>query len=141
MYVDIFTKWKTHVSETPKTPTCLLSQFLWFSNYIQIGGNPLHLKNFAAKNINFLTQLFEEGNLKPGDDLKLESNLTNETYFQWLQLKQIIPRKREINIRQNSGNVSNILIQDHHFIKGGPILTLEKLSSKEVIQYLHRIYK
>ena len=89
----------------------------------------------AIKNINFLTQLFEEGNLKPGDDLKLESNLTNETYFQCLQLKQIIPRKREINIRQNSGNVSNILIQDHHCIKGGPILTLEKLSSKELIQY------
>ena len=37
------------------------------------------LTKFAAKNVNFLSQLFEERNLKPGDDLQLEHNLTNET--------------------------------------------------------------
>ena len=34
--------------------------------------NPVYLKKFAAKNINFLSQLLEEGNLTPWDDLKLE---------------------------------------------------------------------
>ena len=37
----------------------------------------MYFTKFAAENINFLSQLFEEGNLKPWDDLKLENNLTN----------------------------------------------------------------
>ena len=49
--------------------------------YIQTDDNLVYSTKFAATNINFLSQLFEEGNLKPQDDLKLEYNLTNETYF------------------------------------------------------------
>ena len=49
----------------------------------------MQLTNFAAKNINFLSELFEAGNLRLWDDLKLQHNFTNETYFQWLQLKQL----------------------------------------------------
>ena len=51
----------------------------------------MYLTKFAARNIDFLSQLFEEGNLKPWDHLKLEYNLINETYFGWLQLKHAIP--------------------------------------------------
>ena len=51
---------------------------------------------------------------------------------QWLQLKHAIPHKWETNIKQNPGNVRNLLIQDHHLIKGVRILTLKKLSSKEL---------
>ena len=50
---------------------------LWFNNYVQIEDNLVYFTKFAAENINFLSQLFEEGNLKPWDDLKLENNLTN----------------------------------------------------------------
>ena len=35
-------------------------------------------------------------------------------------------------IKQNPGNVSDLLIYDLHLIKGAQILTLEKLSSKEL---------
>ena len=35
-------------------------------------------------------------------------------------------------IKQNPGNVSDLLIHDHHLIKRAWILTLEKLSSKEL---------
>ena len=69
--------------------------------------------------------------MKPWDDLKLEYNLTNETYFQWLQLKHVI-QNLITTINQNPGNVSNLLIQDHHLIKEARILTLEKLSSKKL---------
>ena len=48
---------------------------------------------FSAKNSNFLSQLFEGDSLKPWNNLKIEYNLTNETYFQWLQLKHAIPHK------------------------------------------------
>ena len=44
---------------------------------------PVHSTKFAAKTINFLCQLFEEGHWKPWDNLNLEHNLTNKTYFQW----------------------------------------------------------
>ena len=66
------------------------------------------------------------------NDLKIEHNLTNETYFWWLQPKHVIPHKWKTIIKQNPGNVSNLLIHDHHLIKGARMLTLEKLSSKEL---------
>ena len=48
---------------------------------IKIEDNHVYLTKFAAKSINFLSQFFEEGNLKLWDDLKLEYNLANETYI------------------------------------------------------------
>ena len=61
----------THFSLSPETPACLLLQFLWFNKYIPIEENPVYLTKFAAQNINFLSQIFEEGNLKLWDSLKL----------------------------------------------------------------------
>ena len=84
---------KTHFSSSPETSACILLQSLWFNKYIEIKDNHVSLANFATKVINFLTQLFEEGNLKPWDDLKLEYSLTNETSFQWLQSKTAVPHK------------------------------------------------
>ena len=75
------------------------------------------LTKLAAKNIDFSSQLFEGGSLKFWNDLKIECNLTNETYFQWLQLKHAITHKRKTIIKQNPGIVSNLLIHDHHLIK------------------------
>ena len=66
----------------------------------------------------------------------LEYNLTNESYFQWLQLKHAILHKWKTIIKQNPDNVSNLLIQDHHLIKGARILTLKKLFSKELYSIL-----
>ena len=68
--------------------------------------------------------------MKSWKDLKIEDNLTNETYFQWLQLKHAIPHKWKTTVKQNPGSVGDLLIHDHHLIKGVRILTLEKLSSK-----------
>ena len=131
-YRHIFINWKTHFFSSPETPACLLSQFLWFNKYIQIEDNAVCLTKLAAKNIDFLSQLFEGGSLKSWNDLKIEYNLTNENYFQWLQLKHAIPHKWKTIIKQNPGNVRDLLIHDHHLIKGARIVTLEKLSSKEL---------
>ena len=84
---------KTHFSSSSETSASILLQFLWFNKYIEIKGNHIYLAKLAAKNISFITHLFEEGNLKPWDDLKLEYSLTNETYFSWLQSKYAIPYK------------------------------------------------
>ena len=74
--------------------------------------------------------------MKSWNDVKIEYNLTNETYFQWLQLKHAILHKWKTIVKQNPGNVSDLLIHDHHLIKGARILTLEKLSSKELYSIL-----
>ena len=76
------------------------------------------LTKFAAKNIDFLAQLFEGGSLKSWNNLKIEYSLTNETYFQWLQLRHTIPHKWITIIKQNPCNVSDLFIHDHHVIKG-----------------------
>ena len=60
----------------------------------------MYLRKINAKNISILSQLFEEGNLKPWDNLKLEYNLTNKTYFQWLQLKHAVEHKWKIIIKR-----------------------------------------
>ena len=74
--------------------------------------------------------------MKSWNDLKIEYNLTNETFFQWLQLKHAILDKWKTIIKQNPGNVSDLLVHDDHLIKGARILTLEKLSSKELYSIL-----
>ena len=60
---------------------------------IQIEDNPVCLTKFAAKNTYFLSQIFEGAGLKSLNDVKIEYNLTNVTYFQWLQPKHAILRK------------------------------------------------
>ena len=65
----------------------------------------MYLTKFSAKNMNTLSQLFEEVNFKPWYDLKLECSLTNKTYFQWSQLKHAFLHKWETNIKQNFVNV------------------------------------
>ena len=76
-YRDIFINWKTYFSSS-------LLQFLWFNKYIHIEDNPVCLTKLTAKNIDFLSQLFDRGSLESWNNLKIEYNLTNETYFQWL---------------------------------------------------------
>ena len=76
------------------------------------------LTKFAAKSINFLSQLFEGGSLKPWNDLNIEYNLTNKTYFQRLEMKHTILHKWKTIIKQNPDNISDLLIYDHQLFKG-----------------------
>ena len=69
-YRYIFINCTKHFCSSNETPACLISQFLWFNKYIQVGDNPVWLTKFAAKNIDFLFQLFEGGGLKSWNDLK-----------------------------------------------------------------------
>ena len=66
----------------------------------------------------------------------MEGESPNETYFQCLQPKHNTSQMWKTNTEQNLGNVRNLLIQDHHLIKGARILTLEKLSSEELYSML-----
>ena len=94
-YREIFINWKTHFSSSPET---LFGRLLFA---IQIEDNPVCLTNVAAKNIDFLSELFEEGSLKPWDDIKIEFNLTNETYFRILVMSAIFLSKTIILLKEH----------------------------------------
>ena len=115
-----------------KLQPAFFHNFFWFNKYFRKEDNPVYLTKFAANNIIFLSQLFEEGNLKPWKELNGKYNSKNKTYFQWLQLNLAIPHKWKTKIKQSPGNISNLLIQHHLLIKEARIWTLEKMTSKEL---------
>ena len=57
-------------------------------------------------------------------------------YFQWLQLKHAILPNWKTTICSNLLYVNNLLIHDHHLIKGSRALSLDKLTSKEIYSLL-----
>ena len=52
--------------------------------------------------------------------------------FQYRQIIHALPQHWREIIKQFAGNLNNLYIQDHHFIKCKTIYKLEKLNSKEL---------
>ena len=90
-YKQILMNWKKYFIASPITPSCVLSQFLWYNSYIKIDNKAVYLEFFSTKNINFITQLFNtEGSVKNWNILKMELALQNKDQFCWLQLVNAI---------------------------------------------------
>ena len=84
--------WKKYIIAPSITLSCVLSQFLWYNNYIKIDSKAVYLKFFSTKNINFSTQQFnKDGSVKSWNILKTEYTLQNKDQFFWLQLINAIP--------------------------------------------------
>ena len=45
-------------------------------------------------------------------------NLHENSYLKWLQLVDSIPERWKFIIKENCENASNMIIHDHHLIKG-----------------------
>ena len=120
--------WSQSISGSPETSSQISSQFFWINKYIKIEGTIKHFPKFSNKVINFLSQLFENGRIVSGINLKERYELTNNVFFQWAKLKKIIFDYRDINESDSC--------QDHRFIKAARILPLGKLSSKEIYSIL-----
>ena len=58
-YRYILLNWKRYFSEKLELPSCILSQNLWYNQYIQINKEPIHLVKFSDKNINPASQLYD----------------------------------------------------------------------------------
>ena len=134
--MEILLNWKGFFSRIPETPSCILSQFLWYNIYIQIDEGDVHLSKFSQNNLNFVSQLFDtNGTVKAWYLLKQEYDLNNNNYFHWLQLINPIPEKWKLTIKQSSSAAKNLTIHGHHLIKCSRILILEKVTSKDYIKY------
>ena len=87
--------WKTFFSQTPETPSSVLSQFLWHNIYILVYEDDVHISRFSQNNLNFVSQLFQiNGSLKNWHLLINEYHLNNNCYFQQLQLINSIPEQQ-----------------------------------------------
>ena len=78
--------WSQILSGSPETSSQILSQFLWFNKYFKIEGTVIHFPKFSNKDINFLSQLFENGRIISWINLKDRYEFTNDMFFQWAHL-------------------------------------------------------
>ena len=123
---------KKYFIASPITPSCVLSQFLWYNSYIKIDNKAVYLKFFSTKNINFITQLFNtDGSVKNWNILKTEYALQNKEQLSWLQFIHAIPEMWKKCIKQTE-NTSLLVVKDHHLLRSSRIIILQKLSSKEL---------
>ena len=131
-YDEIFLYWKKHLTRKPEI-SCVLSQYLWHNENIRVYKNSIYLVRFSEKNINYVSQLFRpDGSIKKWHELKTEHELHESSYFQWLQLISAIPEGWKFIIKETHESTTNLIIHDHHVIKGSRILTLDKLFSTEI---------
>ena len=139
-YKDMITNWSIHLSTSPTTASCVLSQFLWFNKYIKIDTSYINVSAFADKNINFVSDLLDENCcLKNWDVIKNEFLLSNAMYHQWLQILHAIPKQwirilKNDMVKNNSEN--NLFVLDHHVIKQNLVQDLKKLTAKEIYTIL-----
>ena len=139
---NIFRYWSQHFTVFPDLPSCILSSFLWYHKDILISNKPIYFKR-SNNNLSYVTQLFDDtGNTKEWMKLKHEFNLNSNLYFKWMQLIHSIPQKLKNTIRNNRIS-ENLLFLNHHLIKCNILLSLEKLTSKELylIQLTHDFCK
>ena len=137
-YLDIFCNWKKYFSTNPETPSCILSQYLWFNKFIIVDNSYVNFTNFSTKSINFVSDLVNQNcNFKIWETLKNEYHLDNKLYFQWMQLIQAIALIWKQKINDTEKNVENsYVIQDHHLIKNTRKIAIDKLTTTEIYSLL-----
>ena len=120
-----------------EVPSCILSQYLWYNRSIQVDNSSVYFLKFSKKDINYVSQLFSSNeSIKKWHEFKREHNLHESFYFQWLQLIDSILQRWKIIIKENYENAINLIIHDHHLVKGSRVITLDKLTSTEIYSIL-----
>ena len=142
-YKNILLNWKQYLSTDPETISGILSQNLWFNKHIIIDNSTVKFTKLSQKNINFVDQLVNEYcQFKRWQTLKDEYHLDNDMHFQWAELIHAIPQIWKNKTKQNlTKNEGNPLVLKHHLIKNARILTLDKLTAKEINSILISLLK
>ena len=137
-FKEVINAWSRNLACKPNIPSAILSQFLWFNNFICIDNSFIHFRCFSDKGISFISDLFDSnGHLKPWNDIRLEYNLDEKYKFKWIRLIHATPKSWKESLAFDNGNSNNLFIQDHHLLKKHQISCLPKLNSKEL--YLMQI--
>ena len=92
-YKDIKNSWCKCYSCTPEVPSLVSLQFLWYNSYNKIDNKVVCYKYFADKQINHISDTFDEnGELKSEQKILSEFQITQKSYFKWFQPIHAIPR-------------------------------------------------
>ena len=84
-----------------ETPSCVLSQYLWYNANTQVDKTSILFSRFSEKNIHYVSQLFNNnGPIKKLHEFKREYDLHDNYYFQWVQLAESIPEKWKFIIKK-----------------------------------------
>ena len=96
---------------------------------MQVDNSSVYFLKLSETNINY-------GSIKQWHESKREHNLHEKFYFQWLQLIDSSPQRWKIIIKENYANTINLVIHDHHLVKGSRVISLDKLTSIEIYSIL-----
>ena len=136
-FKEIIIAWSRNLACKPDIPSAILSQFLWFNNFLSVDNSSIYFRCFSEKGISFISDLFSDGHLKSWVDNRLEYNRDEKYKFKWIQLVHAIPKSWKESLAFDNGNSNNLFINDHHLLKKHQISCLPKLNSKEL--YLMQI--
>ena len=124
-----------YLSSSSALPSAIACQFLWYNKNIKIRNESIYIYEFSEKGLNFVGHFFDtQGNFKSWDCLKEQFSLPNHLKYRWFQIKHAIPNDWKQNLKMHNGNISNLLIENHHLIKKNHIYCLSKLDSRELYQ-------
>ena len=124
--------WKKRLAMVTEVPSYILSQYLWYNRSIQVDNSSVYFLKFSEKNISYVSQLSSDsGSIKQWHEFKREDSLHESFYFQWLQLIDSIPQTWKIIIKESYENAINLIIHDHHLVKGSRVISTE-LTSTEI---------
>ena len=93
----------------------------------------MHFSFFSHKNLNFIGQLFNQnGNIKPWEDIKIQFHLKDTQKIYWLQIIDALQKSWKDAILKDKENAKKLIIFDHHIVTKSQIISLNKLTSKEL---------
>ena len=78
----------------------------------------------------------ERQKLKAWDELKQEYRFLENKRFLFMQLLHAIPKSWKEDLSKVKENIHNLIIQDHHIIRKHRMYFLNRLSSKEIYNFL-----
>ena len=106
-----------------------------FKKYIEIDSTAILFSKFSDKDINLISQLFDNGRIISWVSLKDTYKLTDKNISQWAQLKHELRAMTKQLIFYYSDINENGLYQNHHVIKEPDFCPSTIYSLRKYIQF------
>ena len=132
-YHEIAKSW-SKMTQEPLTANTVLSQQVWYNNFIRIQNKPISkLFNFQL----FICDLYKENKLMKWNEFKTKFGLCNKHHFKWIQIVNAIPARWKQIIDQNDTEIAST--REQHLLMLTRKIPLDKLSAKYI--YVMKILK
>ena len=118
-------------------PSAIASKTLWYNKKINIDNKSIYLYGISEKGSNDAGHLLNESQkLKSWDKLKQECSFHQNRRFLLMLLLHAIRRLRKNDLSNVKENIHNLVFQDHHLIRKQHMCFLNRISCKEIYNFL-----